>query len=513
MSEINKIDSNITGLHIAEEEPGCLKVLPGSPVWYEQEPNSYSDFGGEITNVARNPIDPSRQRKKGTVTDLDASGGFNSDFTQSNMQRLLQGFFFADAREKPSTAPFNGTAVSITNVDGTSEEYDAASGLDVFSPGELVFASGFTVAANNGLKRVTGAVSTALSVAESLENETPSANAKIEACGFQFAADDIDLVKAVDSITLTSTVADFTTLNLNVGEWIFIGGDGASTQFANIENGPGYGRIKSISTNALVLDETTFDGSNETSSGSITLQIFFGKVIRNEKTPSLIKRRSYNIERQLGEDANGVQSEYLEGAIPNELTLNVPQADKLNADLGFIAMDNTQRDGATGIKSGDRVGSSDEEAFNTSSDVYRIKLSIVDPNTLNPTNLFGFVSETTISISNNVTPTKAIGVLGAFDATAGDFTVSGSINAFFSDVAAVSAVRNNSDVALSTIFARDNAGFVFDMPLISLGGGRVSVEKDNPIEIPVETNAAEGPNGYTLLSCFMPYLPDAAMPA
>jgi hypothetical protein len=508
---INKIDSNITALHIAEEE--CLKTLPGSPVWYEQEPNSYSDFGGEITNVARNPIDPSRQRKKGTVTDLDASGGFNSDFTQSNMQRMLQGFFFADAREKPSTAPFNGTAVTITNVDGTSEEYDAASGLDAFSPGELVFASGFTVATNNGLKRVTGAVSTALSVAENVENETPSADAKIEACGFQFAADDIDLVKAANSITLTSTIADFTTLNLNVGEWIFIGGDGASFQFANIENGPGYGRISSISANALVLDETTFDGSNETSSGGITLQIFFGKVIRNEKAPANIKRRSYNIERQLGEDANGVQSEYLEGAIPNELTLNVPQADKLNADLTFTAMDNTQRDGTTGIKAGARVGSTAEEAYNTSSDVFRIKLSVVDPNTLNPTNLFGFVSETTISINNNVTPTKAIGVLGAFDATAGDFTVSGSINAFFSDVSAVAAVRNNSDVALSAIFARDNAGFIFDMPLISLGGGRVNVEKDAPIEIPVETNAAEGPNGYTLLSCFMPYLPDAAMPA
>jgi hypothetical protein len=270
--------------------------------------------------------------------------------------------------------------------------------------------------------------------------------------------------------------------------------------------------VKSISANALVLDDTTFAGASETSSGT-TLQIFFGTVIRNENDPASIKRTSYNIERQLGSDANGVQSEYLEGAIPNEFTLTIPQAEKLNADLTFIAMDNTQRDGATGIKTGTRVSAPSEQAFNTSSDIYRIKLNIVDPETLNPTSLFAFVSEASIAINNNVTPTKAIGVLGAFDATAGDFEVSGSVTAYFSDVAAVSAVRNNSDVALNAIFGRDNAGFVVDMPLISLGGGRVSVEKDNPITIPVETNAAENAQGYTLLTTFLPYLPDVAMPA
>ncbi len=56
----NKIDSNVTGLYIAEEEE--LKVLPDTPVWYEQEPNSYSDLGGELTNTARSPITSSRQK-------------------------------------------------------------------------------------------------------------------------------------------------------------------------------------------------------------------------------------------------------------------------------------------------------------------------------------------------------------------------------------------------------------------------------------------------------------------
>ena len=79
---INKIDSNITGLRYAEEKD--LRELPPNPVFYLLEPNSYNDFGGQISTIARNPINPSRQRQKGVTTDLDASGGFQQDLTMNN---------------------------------------------------------------------------------------------------------------------------------------------------------------------------------------------------------------------------------------------------------------------------------------------------------------------------------------------------------------------------------------------------------------------------------------------
>lgn len=507
--EIAKIDSNITGLAFAEEE--CLKQLPTTPVWYGLEPNSYSDFGGELSTVARAPIDPSRQNKKGTITDLDASGGFNADFTKTNLTRILQGFFFADARELPSTQPLNGASVALTGVTAVDSTYAAASGLGVFGADMLAYATGFTNAANNGLKTVVSATAAGVVVAETLIDETPPAGAKLECVGRQLAAADANIAVTGNVVSLIVTAGDFTTMpELFPGRWVFVGGDATANRFAN---NVGYARIKSVAAKALVFDDVTWQAANETGTGK-SIRLFVGTVIKNEKTPALIKRRSYQIERTLGEGLNGTQCEYLEGAVPNEFTLNVPQADKLNADLSFVACDNTYRSGDPGDeqKTGTRVPAPGEDAYNTSSDVYRIKMAVHDAASSNPAALFGYVSEANVSINNNVTPNKAVGVLGAFDTSAGNFEVGGSITAYFTTVAAVKAVRANADVGLSVISAAKNAGFVFDIPLLGLGGGRLNVEKDAPITVPLEPAGAENANGYTMLYEVFSYLPNLAMP-
>ncbi|URA06802.1 major tail tube protein [Xanthomonas phage Langgrundblatt1] len=525
--EVVKIDSNITGLSIAEEV--CLKQLPVlavdgfDPVWYGQEPNSYSDFGGELTTVARAPIDPSRQNKKGTPTDLDASGGYNTDVTQNNLTRILQGYFFADARRKPSTVSLAmGTPnTALTSVTASSKTYGAAAGLLPFNKaGYLVKASGFANAANNGIKTVVSATATTVVVSETVVDEaSPGPNARLEVVGFKGTAADLSFAVVSGIPSLVSAAAlDFTTLGLTLGEWIWIGGDAAGSFFADNR---GFARIASITATALTFDDTEFTPTNAVGTG-VTLQLFFGTVIRNEKTPALIKRRSYQIERTLGEgpeaeNPGDQQAEYLEGAVCNELTLNIPQADKLNVDLTFVACDNTQRSGAAGdkIKSatlGTLVPALGEDAFNTSSDIRRIKMAILDPSTSRPTPLFGYVTEANLTVANGITPNKAVGTMGAIDTSAGNFVVSGSITAYFTSVAATRAIRNNADVGLSEIVASKNAGMIWDIPLLGLGGGRLNVEKDAPITVPLEPQAAECANGYTLMYVNFAYLPNAAMP-
>lgn len=502
----NKIDSNATGLAIAEETIGSPKTLPGTPVWYALEPNSYSDFGGEISTVARDPINPSRQRQKGTVTDLDASGGFNHDVTQNNLTRVMQGFLFANYGEKADTAPINGAGITMTAT--TTTTYTAASGLTIFRANDLVLGQNFTNAANNGLKLLSAAASGSVTTTGNVV-ETPPAAAEIQAVGFQFTSGDAVMTVSGGVATLSTTTKDLTQLALRPGEWVFIGGDGAAEKYATCP--VGYARVKTIATNAIVFDKVTAAFVSDTGTGK-TIRIFFGQFLRNESNPSNIITRTYNLERQLGNDGSGIQSEYLEGAVANELTLNIPQADKLNADLNFVAMNNLQRTGTQGVKSGTRVAALKEAAYNTSSNVYRLKLNIIDPVTLQPTPLFAYVTEGNITINNNASLAKAVSVLGGFDITVGTFEVGGSLTAYFNNVTAVQAVRNNADVTFDAILAKNNAGLVYDLPLIALGGGRVSIEKDQAVTVPLETLAAEGSLGFTLGVTVFPYLPTVAMP-
>lgn len=514
MAQVNKIDSNITGLAYAEE--AALGSLPGengyggSPVWKRLNPNSYNDFGGELVTVAPNPINPSRQRRKGVITDLNASGGFNHNVTFSNLLDLMQGFMFADIRDKGIEEP---TAVDVS---GDPDIYSVAATAG-FLVGSLIKGVGFTNSANNALNVVTAiSADTSVGVADGqlVTEASPPSGAYIKVVGNQAGSADLDVVVSGDLPVITSSTLDFTTLGLVPGQWVFVGGDSAATKFVNAANN-GFKRVRSVAANALTFDKSESAMVAETGTG-LTIQLFFGDVLKNE-TGALIKRRSYNIERLLGapdDSSTDVQSEVLVGAMASEFTLNVPQAELLNADLTFQATDNVQLTAGNEKQTSVDEGEGDFE-YNTSSDVPRINMHVVSATNESPTPLFTYITEATITINNNLSPNKAVGVLGAFDVSAGTFQVGGNLTAYFANVSAITAVRNNSSVSLDIAFVRDNRGIFFDLPLISLGDGRANVELDQPITLPLTTEAASGQDidqnlNHTLAITYFYYLPDAA---
>lgn len=518
---VNKIDSNIVGASYAEEK--CIGVLPDSSggsagdqaggIWRPFNPNEFDDFGGETTLTAREPINASRQEEKGVVTDLEASGGFNQDMTHGALQRLMQGFFFADARERPNSEPISdnvASLITLTSVTAQTISLGAGGGAKI-NVGDIVVLSGMANASNNMNEFIVDSISgdDITSTTGSFLPESATTESGVKVIGKKFDAGVAGIeFNGSEQLSFTRSSGDFTQEGYNVGEWIYIRGDGTGAGF---DNNGGYARIEEIRQDRLILKEPTWTPVTE-GSGTKNIRIYLGTFMRNEDDPSLIKRRSYQLERTLGQDEDGIQSEYLVGAVADEFTMNLTTADKMTCDLSFMALNNELRSGSEGLKAGDRTNTLKvEDAFNTSSDVYQLRLFINDPLKATPKSLYAKVMEASISIANNASGNKAIGTLGSFDITVGNFVVTGEIEAYFSTVAAVKAVKQNADAGFNLIATKDNTGFVYDIPLLSLGGGRVNVEKDEPIKLPLEKKGVRNSMGFTLGATYFNYLPTVAM--
>lgn len=511
MAAVALLNSNQTGLRVSKE--ASLKVLPGTPNWVPADPNSYSDFGGEIQTLARTPIRDDRQSAKGVTVSLSAAGGWNSDFVYPAVKEVLPSFFYAVFRDKGAFGgEFGGVITAVT-----TSTFTAASGLTVFPVGSLVlFALGSTVLNNNGVKRVTTSTATVLTVAETMVAETPPVTSTLTRVGFEFAAGIVSFSNAGPLPTITRSTGSWVADGLIAGEWIYVGGDTALTASLQAANN-GWKRIRAVTALVLTIDKST--AAMVTATDTLqTMRIFYGRVLKNE-LGALIVRQSVQLERTLGapDDASPtqVQSEYVIGAVGNELSFKYKPRDKLMCDLAFVACDVEQRDGVTGVKAGNRPALPELPAYNTSSAVKRIKLASVSSSNVAPLPLAGAVTNLDMSIKNNVKGIEVVGTLGFFELVAGNFEVTASMTALFLTVAAQNTVRSNGDVTLDVIQVQGSTAFVQDMPLLCMGDGRANVVKDEPITIPLTLQAASGQQvdtnlDHTLMMSFFDFVPTIA---
>lgn len=514
MALVNKIDSNVTGL--AYQEETSLGVANTGNPWKELEPNSYSDFGPSVTNVARAPIVNDRQRKKGVLTDLDASGGFSGDLTQEVLPDIGQGVFYADIEAKAETT---ATAIA-TNVVTVGDETG-------YFVDDLVFVQGMDLAVNNGLKIVSVVAANALTLDGMTDDTTQTAT--IRRVGHEFAAGDLDVATPAGYPTIDAGAKDLTELGLIPGEWIFVGGDDPTVttgdQFQGTGVNNGWKRVRSIVTLSMEIDRS--DSTMEVLTGAEEMRIFFGsRRLRNRGVAADIVRRSYQIERQLGysDDLHDVdtgfqQAEYLEGAVASTLQINIATADKMTFDIGFMGTTFSQVASHATVDQR-KLGSSrdavvESEAYNSSSDVARVNMQQHSLTDEAPTQLFAYIQDLNFTIDNTLTANKAVGVLGAFDITAGIFAVSGSLNAFYADTATTTLIQTNADVSIDFHLSKANQGMSIDIPLVTLGDGRPNVEADTAIMVPLTFEAASGAKidsalDHTVMVSWYDYLPDAA---
>lgn len=324
------------------------------------------------------------------------------------------------------------------------------------------------------------------------------------------AADELEVDVTGTFPQIVSTAIDFVAAGIVAGETIYVGGDSAGSAFVNAENN-GFKRVRAVSQYALTIDKSDMEMVAETTSGGKTIEIYLGRTLKNGT-----KRKTFQLERTLGSLSSATpQAEYLVGAVPSELKLNLATRDKLTGDFSFVAVGHETTTSAQGLKAGTRPSLPRTDAFNTSSDIHRIRLAKAGDASEAPAPLFAFATDLSLTINNTLSPAYAIGKISAFEVTAGIFTLTGNMEAYFSDVEAISAVRNNEDITLDIILVKNGAGIAIDMPLISLSGGQVKLELDQPIKIPLNTEGATGAKidaalDHTLMFTFFDTLPASA---
>ena len=538
---VAKIDSNITGLALAEETN--FGETPANAVWTRYQPNSYSDFGAEVQTVSPNPIRSNRSRGFSRAVQLNNAGGMNHNLSYSNLTKLMQGVMFADLRKSIEGVPtmVEGTANNMLTFNVANHD---------FQIGNIVLLTGFDQDGVNGTGVVTTSNTNDFQVRTASSGvfaaTAPAGDAAIKVIGHQYTQ--LAVTKNAGSYPTISipqaqqaTSLNFTDDSINIvpGTSIYVGGGDGEAANANLkfttDANNGLKRVREVNDHEIVLDKSASAMVTEAAAAGKTIQIYFGNVLRNENSVgdanNPIKRRSYTMERLLGrQDDAGVlrpneQSEQVLGAVPNEFTLTIPQAELINFDVNFMGINTTQRDGKAGNEPLQKRANNtfdDPEAlpiYNGTFNVEQMRMNIIEEGNEAKDALFGYLTTATLTVNNNVTINQAIGTYGGFETTVGTFIVNGSSTVYFSDVAATQAVIDNEPVTISIELKEDNQcgvdGYnmmVFDLPLVSLSDSRNNVELDAAIMATINYEAGSGEElceGYdhTLMITYLDYLP------
>lgn len=477
--------------------------------WYNLEPNEIGAFGATISKVARNPISRNRQRRKGTVTDLDSAVEFDADLTRSAFRDFIEAFVFANGVNVDVT---DLSAVAAVDTDADRYEISALSSAqaDKFEIDTLIWATGFSNSGNNGLKSVSADISAAatdyseITVNESLTDESsPPTGARISFAGHRMAAGDAPSwtwngSSKLATLSLSGVGTELQALGLTVGQFVHIGSIATSTdttitnafQNATADDMYGWARVSSFTDSDNVVFDKVDTALQFTDATIATdVDILFGEFFRNVATDnSDYLERSFTFEAEYPNLGSGStdEYEYAKGNYCNEFSLELPLTDKASLSFGFIGTDTD-----TPVSSGSRKTGADSAtdptsttALNTSADIARLRVTDVDESGLTTD-----FKSLTITLNNNVSPEKVLGTLGAAYMNTGNFEVDIETQLVFTNSDVITRIKSNTTVTMDFILKNDDGVVAFDIPSMTMGGGEKEYPENESVLINITAEA------------------------
>lgn len=362
----------------------------------------------------------------------------------------------------------DGTADSVITDIGTTTDTVACTTGPAFVAGHLVRFTGNTAGANNAVRKCTTGSATAPAFATSgfVADAAPAAASRMKAVGFQGASGDITAL----ADGLGSTTLDFTTLSLQIGGGLKIGGTLDSSQFAflvtagAVARKKAWGRIIAVTASKITMDNLPIGWTTDSGTGK-TIKCWFSDLVKNGVAFS-----SMTIERGFLGQAIPI---YItgRGMVVNTLTRDVSSGDKIKGVATFTGMG--------GGKSTTPLDASPDPV--TTGAVMAANQNVgrlgVNGSTLAAPN---WCKEFSFQIDNHLTPLDSVDSDEPVDMDAGDCDITGKANTYFGSDAELDAFYNGTPRSFLARVDKNGQALMYQIPrAIYRGGGNPSASAKN----------------------------------
>lgn len=407
-------------------------------------------------------------------TGFQTGGSLGMEWSYGAPDPLLEGSCYNTwtrffVRDNDGTAASNITSVAISGV----YNFVASAGTDqndksgASMVGAYIRASGFSVAGNNGIGRVTAGTATQITVngITTAAEASPPGTARLKMVGIQApAAAGISTtatgLAAGSSGAIVGVGVDFQALGVVAGMWLKISGLTIDTDCN------GWYRVLSVPTTTRIECDIVPTGFGADAGTGVQAVIWLGDYIRNGTTPI-----SYFCEATY-EDLAPVEYDGYKGMGVTSAEFSLGQQDIPTIAFNFIGASATNSTARTTNFSGaatDRTQPSND-VYNTSSSVARIGEAgaVISGN---------YVTSLSCTIDNQLRGRGQVGSAAFWSLGSGRAQIGGRISTYYTSNAILTKLRNGT--ASSLDFRIDGGSntnaVVVDMPRVKYKSGDVQV--------------------------------------
>lgn len=431
--------------------------------WFAMQPDQagITGFYLKTTTVTPSPISPLRQMEAPVVVDADAAPQITGDLTMDHW------YGFRDGAMMSTTRHSGGTGASRFLVSAVSSTVYTVAALGALQQGTLISAKGFAVAGNNGLK-VVGAASTGTTIptsgltAEVISGYTPY----VEVAGFRGASGDIQI--DVNG-NITSTVADFTTMGLNVGQVIYVGGvPGTANAFATTGYG-GYVKITGIAAHLLTTSIAVRQWTQvaaDTGTGK-TIDLYWGSWIREVSIEDVLYQEpSYQMELRIpGIGAGNVtQYCYAQGQTLDQIEITAANKALIKLAMTFSGTFVTQPSSSRSTGPSTAQAVLERQRFNTVTEQRYLRLT----NSATGAIACNKFSSWKLIHKNGVSPLKQQGTLGTAENIVGKADVALDAEVYVNQVELINAAPANTTLTWGSGMNNGDGGVFFEIPSLKI---------------------------------------------